>query len=150
MLLDLLFFVYYIQYIYRFHQKNVLTEKGLCYKLSIRQILYKFNVCESVYKVVLRAHQSCKGKTACKYLKVTMTQVPFALEFAGYTFNRELLSELFGATSKKGMTVKKLRGAITHGIDEKAVKEITNRKDELFGYMNDFLNTIRSFDQMAA
>ena len=109
-----------------------------------------FNVCESVYKVVLRAHQSCKGKTACKYLKVTMTQVPFALEFAGYTFNRELLSELFGATSKKGMTVKKLRDAITHGIDEKAVKEITNRKDELFGYMNDFLNTIRSFDQMAA
>ena len=47
------------------------------------------------------------------------------------------------------MTVKKLRDDITHGIDEKAVKEITNRKDELFGYMNDFLNTIRSFDQMA-
>ena len=48
------------------------------------------------------------------------------------------------------MTVKKLRDAVTHGINEKAVKEIMNRKDELFGYMDDFLNTIRTFDQTAA
>ena len=38
---------------------------------------------------------------------------------------------------------------MTHGIDEKAVKEIKNREDELFGYMNDFLNTIKTFDQAA-
>ena len=79
-----------------------------------------------------------------------MTQVPFALAFAGYNFDKELLNELFGSSSQKGMTVKKLRDAVTHSIDEKAVKEITDRQNELFGYMDDFLNTIRNFDQVAA
>lgn len=110
----------------------------------------KFNVCESVYKIVLKEHQISKGKADFNYLKVTMTQVPFALTFAGYDFDKELLNELFGSKSKRGMTVKKLRDAVTHGINEKAVKEIMNRKDELFGYMDDFLNTIRTFDQTAA
>lgn len=48
------------------------------------------------------------------------------------------------------MTIKKLRDAVTHGIDEKAVKEISRRKEELFSYMDDFLNTIKTFDQEAA
>ena len=128
--------------------ETIQTDTGMMKLLN--DFKSRFNICESVYKVVLKAHQSSKGKTDLEYLKVTMTQVPYALNFAGYTFNRELLNELFGATSKNGMTVKKLRDAITHSIDEKAVKEITNRKDELFGYMDDFLNTIRAFDQMAA
>lgn len=110
----------------------------------------KFNICESVYKVVLKEHQISKGKSDTNYLKLTMTQVPFALTFAGYTFDKVLLNELFGSSSQKGMTVKKLRDAVTHSIDEKAVKEITNRQKELFGYMDDFLNTIRNFDQAAA
>ncbi len=110
----------------------------------------KYNICETVYKVILKAHQNAKGKTVSNYLKVIMTQVPYALTFAGYTFDKELLNELFGATSKKGMTIKKLRDAVTHGIDEKAVKEISRRKEELFSYMDDFLNTIKTFDQEAA
>lgn len=110
----------------------------------------KFNVCESVYKVVLREHQRNKGKKHLGFLNVTMQQAPYALDFAGYVFDRELLNELFGAKGKRGTTVKKLRDAVTHGIDEKAVREITNRKDELFGYMDAFLDTIRCFDQTAA
>ena len=79
-----------------------------------------------------------------------MTQVPFALSFAGYSFEKELLNELFGSSSKKGMTVKKLRDAVTHSIDEKATKEIFDRKEELFGYMDNFLDTIRNFDRSEA
>lgn len=61
----------------------------------------RFNVCESVYKVVLREHQKNKGKKHLGFLNVTMQQVPYALEFAGYVFDRELLNELFGAKGKK-------------------------------------------------
>lgn len=110
----------------------------------------KFNICESVYKVILAEHQKRKGKPASAYLKVYMTQVPYALDFAGYTFDRTLLNELFGASSEKGKTVKKLRDETTHGINEKAVLEIASRKDELFGYMDAFLSEIRNFDSMAA
>ena len=48
----------------------------------------KFNICETAYKVVLAEHQRRKGNdTDC--LKVYMTQVPHALAFAGYNFDKE-------------------------------------------------------------
>ena len=106
----------------------------------------KFNICETVYKIFLKEHQKQKGKKVNEYPKVDMKQVPYALKFAGYDFDKELLNNLFGSTSDKGTTVKKLRDAVTHGISDKAVNEIINRKDELFGYMNSFLNTIKTFD----
>ena len=110
----------------------------------------RFNICETVYKVILEEHQKRKGKPATNFLKVDMTQVPHALNFAGYSFDRTLLNELFGASSQKGKTVKKLRDETTHGINEKAVKEIIARKDELFGYMDEFLTGIRSYESNAA
>lgn len=112
----------------------------------------QFNVCETVYKVILAEHQKRKGKSNTGFLKVNMTQVPYALKFAGYAFDRTLLNELFGASSQtqKGKTVKKLRDETTHGIDENAVAEIVARKDELFGYMNEFLSGIRSFESNAS
>ena len=112
----------------------------------------KFNMCESVYKVVLKKHQECKGKIPHSYLKITMTQVPHALNFAGYSFDKNLLNGLFGASrnNDSGSTVKKLRDAVTHGVDQKAVTEIILRKEELFGYMDSFLSEIRSYDAAAA
>ena len=110
----------------------------------------KFNLCESVYKTVLTEYQVLNGKKVDKHPKITMSQVPYALAFAGYSFEHGLLNELFGSKSQKGTTAKKLRDAVTHGVNEKAVKEIMLRKDELFGYMNSFLHIIRTFDDNAA
>lgn len=109
----------------------------------------KFNICETVYKVILAEHQRRKGNDP-NHLKLHMTQVPHALSFAGYNFDRELLNDLFGSTSQKGMTAKKLRDAVTHGIDQKAVDEITARNEELVAYMDTFLNVIKTFDNAAA
>lgn len=81
---------------------------------------------------------------------VDMRQVPNALKFAGYDFDKELLVELFGSSSQKGETVKKLRDKITHGIDETAAEEIITRKDELFGYMDKFLTEIRLFNNVTS
>lgn len=108
----------------------------------------RFNICESVYKVVLAEHQKQKNKNT-SHLQVNMSQAPHALCFAGYSFKKDDLNELFGHSSKKGKTVKKLRDAVTHGIDPKAVNEIILRKEELFGYMDSFLSTIRNFDNAA-
>lgn len=48
------------------------------------------------------------------------------------------------------MTAKKLRDAVTHGVDQKAVDEITARNAELIGYMDTFLDIIKTFDDIAA
>ena len=109
----------------------------------------KFNICESAYKIVLMEHQRRKGNNGERLL-LDMKQVPHALSFAGYNFDKDLLNDLFGAKSSKGKTAKKLRDAVTHSIDQKAVNEIMTRSEELFTYMDTFINVIKSFDNIAA
>ncbi len=106
----------------------------------------KFNICEIAYKTILSEHQKFKGKKPDDRQQITMTQVPYALKFAGYNFKKDDLNELFGSKSSKGKTVKKLRDEITHTMSENAVNEIINRQAELFKYMDDFINTIKTFD----
>ena len=70
------------------------------------------------------------------------------MNYAGYSYNKDHLTELFSVKSKKAKyTVKALRNMVTHGLSNAAIKEINNRKEELFGYMDEFLNIIRTSDQ---
>lgn len=76
-----------------------------------------------------------------------MKQAPHALAFAGYDFDKELLAKLFGAEEKIGSrSVKKLRDSLTHSMNDKAVNELSDRYEEMNGYMDSFLNKIRTFD----
>lgn len=103
-----------------------------------------FNLCESTYKVVLKEHQmKIKGKVP-NHLKIDMTQAPFAMAFAGYNIERDLLNRLFGAKCENGRTAKKLRDAVTHNLEEKAIEEIQRRQEELFADMHRFLEIIRA------
>ena len=115
---------------------------------QIMQLLDKyknrFNLCESTYKVVLAEHQlKTKGETSSQ-LKLLMTQAPFAMAFAGYNIDRDLLNRLFGAKCNKGRTAKKLRDAITHNLEPTAIDEIEARQSELFADMDAFLDIIRA------
>ena len=123
--------------------ENILNNIEIKEKLDLFK--NKFNICESAYKVILAEHQRKKGNIV-NYLKLQMTQVPYALQFAGYTFDKKWLNELFGSKSKKGKTVKKLRDEITHGIKKNAVDEIITREKELFAYMDTFINVIKNYD----
>lgn len=134
--------------------KNELERlEGLLSDQDVKDLLdrfkNKFNMCETVYKVILKEHQKCRGNKQ-NSLKLDMRQVPHALDFAGYTFEKELLNEIFGASSPNGKTIKNLRNAVTHGLNQKAVDEIIARQEGLFGYMDEFLSIIRSYDENAA
>lgn len=116
-------------------------------KRMIADFKEKFSICEIVYKVVLEDHQFNKTGQHIDRLQVTMKQVPHALAYAGYDFDKDLLTKLFGAEEKIGSrSVKKLRDALTHSINDKAVNELFDRYEELNGYMDSFLNKIRTFD----
>lgn len=111
----------------------------------------KFTRCEIVYKVILADHQQNKTGTVPDRMQVTMTQVPYALQYAGYHFQHELLKNLFGAEEKIGeRSVKKLRDALTHAMKQNAIDELEQRYEELNGYMDSFLDEIRTFDDAAA
>lgn len=107
----------------------------------------KFSVCEIVYKVVLSEHQFNKKGKRPERMQVDMNQAPYALSFAGYDFDRELLTKLFGSEERVGKrSVKKLRDALTHSLKPSAIEELKNREKELYGYMNSFLDKIRNYD----
>ena len=113
----------------------------------INRFLNKFNVCETAYKVILRKHQEKKGKSPEPHsLKLNMSQVPYALSFAGYDFSKECLNEIFGSkldAKPPKKTLKKMRDALTHGIDQAALTELQNREIEIFTMMNTFLSSLK-------
>ncbi len=116
-------------------------------KMLIENFKNTFLMCESTYKIILAEHQKYKGKGKSRLI-ISMSQAPYALEFAGYDFEKDLLTKLFGAETRAGMkSVKKIRDSLTHKLDNNTVEELSTRKEELFGYMNEFLEKIRKFDQ---
>ena len=105
-----------------------------------------FIKCEDTYKVILSEHQFRKYNRRPERMKIDMTQVPYALKFAGYNVDRMLLTKLFGSESRIGKrSVKKLRDALTHKPQERDIDELRLRKNELYGCMNEFLRIIRSY-----
>ena len=119
-------------------------------KQKVDKLKDDFSKCEIVYKVILEDHQFNKYGTRPERMKVTMSQVPFALSYAGYDFEKDLLTHLFGSEEKIGIrSVKKLRDSLNHSLNQQAINELIEREDELYGYINAFLNKIRTFDAAA-
>ena len=107
----------------------------------------KFGICEIVYKVVFSDYEFNRTGKQVRYLKINMSQAPSALLYAGYDFDRDLLTKLFGGEERVGRrSVKKLRDALTHAVKQSAVNELLIREEELYGYMDQFLTKVREFD----
>ena len=143
------------QYALREKAKSELERLEIVYsddvtREKIHRFKEKFGICEVVYKVILENHQFNKTGKHPARMKVDMTQVPHALAYAGYDFDKALLTQLFGAEEKIGSrTVKKLRDSLTHSVNQKAIDELVDREEELHGYMDQFLLKIREFDSAA-
>lgn len=102
----------------------------------------KFNICETVYKFILKEYNKKSNKNIRENdLKINMHQVKAAMLFAGYSIEYDILTKIFGSIPHSAKT---LRNKVTHSLDQKAVEEITNRKEELFCLMDLFLNAIRN------
>ncbi len=118
-------------------------------KNMINSFIEKYSICEIVYKVVLKDHQTNKkDDVKDETLKVDMRQVPHALNYAGYDFDSALLDHLFGSNETVNYkSAKKLRDELMHSQKKSSIQELTDREQELHGYMDEFLNKIRSFDE---
>ena len=101
-----------------------------------------------LYIIILKEYKYRKTGKRSDRLNVDMIQAPSALTFVGYDFDKDLLAKLFGSDEQVGKrSVKKLRDALTHKVSESAVDELRVRKEELYDYMNSFLNKIEKFDE---
>lgn len=77
--------------------------------------------------------------------KIREDTVEVVFKNLNYSFNKDLLKKIFGSEKRcKKRSAKKLRDLILHEMNSSAIKEITKRYDELIGYMDTFLNGIKS------
>ena len=104
-----------------------------------------------VYKVLFADYEFNRTGNSSDRLKISMKQAPSALSYAGYDYNRALLTKLFGSEERIGRrSVKKLRDALTHAVKQTAIDELLVREEELYGYMDHFLTKDRKFDNAAS
>lgn len=116
----------------------------------VNSFINKFYACEITYKVILEDHQYRKTGVHANRLQIDMRQAPHALAYAGYDFDKDLLARIFGSENKPGRrSAKKIRDAISHAMEEKAIEELKNRQTALFADMDAFLDKIRAFDLAA-
>ncbi len=116
-------------------------------KKIVNDFKEKFSICEIVYKIILDNHQFNKTGKHPNRMIITMQQVPHALKYAGYDFEKDLLTNLFGASHKIGQrSVKSLRDSLTHSLKQRDIEEIKERYDELHSYMDDFIEKIFTYD----
>ena len=131
-------------------RKELKRVEDLLSNPDVRQEIANFKdafiKCEDAYKVILSEHQFRKNKKRPEYMKIDMTQAPYALKFAGYNIDYTVLTKLFGSETRIGKrSVKKLRDALSHKPEEKDIAELRDRKNELYGCIDEFLRIIHSY-----
>ena len=104
-----------------------------------------FIICETCYKIILDRYLKLKKKktTLPENMKIHLTQVTAALSYCGFDFDAHIIESIFKSKTKRGQnSAKILRNGIVHNLQIEDIKEVILRKDELFTYMNTFINGV--------
>lgn len=106
-----------------------------------------FNVCETTCKEILFNYLRNKKNEKVKKesIRLNMNQIHSAFAYAEYNIDNNILAKIFGSkTEKNNKSVKVLRNFVTHDLRISEIKEIINRKKELFDLMNDYLKILKN------
>ena len=112
------------------------------------QFIEKFILCEIAYKIVLKKALIINDEfTTDNRMTLRIPQIISVLKLAGYEIEDDMLRKLFQTTEQYGLrgskSAKLLRNGLEHGMNINDIKEIIERKEELFSLMEDFLEIIQ-------
>ena len=123
--------------------QSVLT--NIQYVQAKDEFLSKFSLCEIACKSVIECYKKAQGENAkINEIKLDMRSIPAAFAKFNYDIDRHILTDIFGASKKRGQkSAKKLRDCIIHALSEDDIIEVINRRLVLFSTMNSFLDIIK-------
>lgn len=112
------------------------------------EFIEKYIICEMAYKIVLKKYLETNNMyDSDQHLNIQLQQVRAALQTAGYKPDHGLLERIFSGSKdyrKRGTkSAKILRNGIEHEMNVQDLKEVVNRKDELFKDMDSFISWIQ-------
>lgn len=105
--------------------------------------LEKYSKCEVVCRYCIRNFSSVVGDDE-EVIDMDLKTIKSALSEMGYKFEDEkLLTKIWGKNSKRNQSsCRFLRNKISHELMKRALNEVVERKDELFSYMDEFIENI--------
>lgn len=107
------------------------------YTQAIIDFLSKFVVCEIACKAILAGAGMKNDKLNMKSIKSAVKKLNYGIEYA-------VLRSIFGSYKIRGSkSAKKLRDGIAHSLAENDIKEVIERKEDLFKYMDTFLDVVK-------
>lgn len=125
--------------------ENLYTNQDIVEKID--NFKNTFLKCEIVYKILLKKYLSdCNNNSFNdEYLVIDARKLGAVLNHFGYNYDSYIMKQLFSGNKKVGeKSVKILRNDLTHKVSQSDSNELTNREEELYGYMNYFLDLIRN------
>lgn len=104
------------------------------------QFIEKFILCEIALKTVLNNYYKVHGKEKeTENIEMGLSTIKAALKLAQYDVEDENLEKLFKAKRKRGeRSARDLRNGIVHDLKVPDLQELIDRKDKLFGLLDDF------------
>lgn len=109
------------------------------YTQAIIDFLSKFVVCEIACKAILAGAGMKNDKLNIKSIKSAVKKLNYNIEDA-------VLGAIFGYKGfrrRGSRSAKILRNGIAHSLAENDIKEVIERKEDLFKYMDTFLDVVK-------
>lgn len=108
------------------------------------EFLSKFALCEIACKSVIEYYKKAQDESVdIKEIKLDMRSIPAAFAKFNYEIDRHILTDIFGASKKRGQkSAKKLRDCIVHALSEEDILEVIDRRNDLYSVMDSFLDII--------
>ena len=129
---------------YKKYEKSMAILNNPIYVQVKDEFLAKFTLCEIACKSVIDYYKKTQNESAdIKEIKLDMRSIPFAFAKFHYDIDKHILSDIFGASKKRGQkSAKKLRDCIIHALSEEDIREVIDRKDYLYSNMDAFIAVI--------
>lgn len=101
----------------------------------------KFTICEHAYKII----QSELKQEKINNIKLNVNSIKSNIHKMLYSIDDNTLLKLFGSEdARNNKSVKSLRNSLTHNIHKNDIEELKQRKDEIFAYMDNFINVLKT------
>ena len=107
------------------------------------KFMEKYMLCEAACREILYAYNKDRKRMKKEDIQLNMQTIPSVMNKAGYQFDKELLTAIFGSSNKRGeKSAKKLRNGIAHSFCVEDMDEAFNRRVQLHQEMDKFLKAM--------
>lgn len=114
---------------------------------KVRDVFFKFFMCEAFYKKLLSKYNDCKGiNYKTEKLVINIKEVKKVLTFFEIDA-MDIIESIFGSKKKNynDCSIKILRNKFVHNMNANVINAIVTRYDAMIKLLDDFIDRIKKY-----